>query len=119
MKLSSNKRKPLFSGSWIKNSERFQDDKVLRINFVLSNNDDFYIPFSRLVTVDKQPHIPFPKILNSFPANELKFVRNKLQFSSELKMHFLNKTPRLQPPDVPGLQSFSCLNICIDIFYFI
>ena len=85
------------NGTWQRNSERNlerQDEEeggVARGLRVLRNEDDFYVPFSRLVSIDKLPLISFPTIWNNFHEHDLKLVRNKLQFNSKLKLHFLNK----------------------------
>jgi len=74
-----------FIGTWTLNSaRRGQNEAAMR------NDDDFYIPFSRLALSDRLPSISFPKIWNSFPNGEIKFIRNKLAFNSRLKQHFLN-----------------------------
>jgi len=74
-----------FTGTWILNSERRQEDGP-----IMRNNDDYYVPRSRLALSDRLPFISFPKLWNSFPNDELKFLRNKLVFNSKLKTHFLN-----------------------------
>jgi hypothetical protein len=85
------------NGTWKKNSERIlehhdeEEGGVARGLRVLRNEDDFYVPFSRLVSIDKLPLISFPTIWNNFHEHDLKLVRNKLQFNSKLKLHFLNK----------------------------
>jgi hypothetical protein len=74
-----------FIGTWTLNSaRRGQNEAAMR------NDDDFYIPFSRLALSDRLPSVSFPKIWNSFPNGEIKFIRNKLAFNSRLKQHFLN-----------------------------
>jgi hypothetical protein len=75
-----------FSDSWILNSERRGDEN----RAVRRNDDDFYIPLSRLTLSDKLPFISFPKLWNSFPNNEIKFIRNKLEFNRKVKNHFLS-----------------------------
>ena len=74
-----------FNVTWILNSaRRGQNEAPMR------NNDDFYTPLSRLALSDRLPFISFPKLWNSFPNGEIKFIRNKLVFNSKLKQHFFN-----------------------------
>ena len=81
-----------FDGVWIKNSERqHAEDQEERRRFEMRNFDDFYIPFSRLVSSDKLPLISFPKLWNLFQDHEIKLTRNKLQFNKKLKTHLLSK----------------------------
>jgi hypothetical protein len=81
-----------FTNMWIKNSERRQAaEEEGRGNFELRNYDDFFIPYSRLSSLDKLPAISFPKIWNSFTDHEIKLTRNKLIFNSKLKNFFLTK----------------------------
>jgi hypothetical protein len=53
-----------FSNTWLTNSQRNEDN-----NFpVLRNEDDYYVPLSRLRSSDYHPLIYFPKLWNDFPS---------------------------------------------------
>ena len=86
---------PAISGTWIKNSERAGGNEgeggAVRRFQALRNEDDYFVPYSRLVSIDRSPFIAFPTLWNNFKEPELKFTRNKLQFNSKLKSHLLNK----------------------------
>jgi len=88
---------PAISGTWIKNSERARGNEeedeggAVRRFQALRNEDDYFVPYSRLVSIDRSPFIAFPTLWNNFKEPELKFTRNKLQFNSKLKSHLLNK----------------------------
>jgi hypothetical protein len=75
-----------FDDVWISNKIRRagQDQVELR------NNDDINIPFARLCSTQRQPLSGFPKIWASFPDERIKFIRNVVEFNSELKMYYLN-----------------------------
>ena len=75
-----------FDDVWISNKIRRagQDQVELR------NNDDINIPFACLCSTQRQPLSGFPKIWASFPDERIKFIRNVVEFNSELKMYYLN-----------------------------
>jgi hypothetical protein len=58
---------------------------------LLRNQDDLYIPFSRTNFVERLPLISFPKLWTNFQSFDIKFLRNKLEFKTKLKNHFLNQ----------------------------
>jgi len=76
-----------FDEVWISNKIRRagQDQVELR------NNDDINIPFARLCSTQRQPLTCFPKIWASFPDENIKFIRNVIEFNAELKMYYLNQ----------------------------
>jgi hypothetical protein len=75
-----------FSNTWLTNSQRNEDN-----NFpVLRNEDDYYVPLSRLRSSDYDPLIYFPKLWNDFPSI-IRSTANRNIFKKELKTHFLEK----------------------------
>ena len=76
-----------FDGVWVRNNIRFEGQNEI----TLRNNDALNIPFSRLVSSDRQPLISFPRTWEEFPDNQIKFIRNILEFDNKLKKHFLDK----------------------------
>ncbi len=75
-----------FEGVWIRNSIRYEGENEI----ILRNNDAFNIPFSRLVSLDRQPLFALPRMWEEFPDQQIKFIRNKVEFDQKLKSHFLN-----------------------------
>jgi hypothetical protein len=76
----------------------------------LRNNDDLAVPFARLNLTERQPLTHFPKVWLNFPNEDIKFIRNKLEFKKKLKDHFLSQLkdlvicdrlfcPQCHPPD--------------------
>jgi hypothetical protein len=76
-----------FTGEWLTNEERRQDPDQA----VLRNQDNLHVPFARTVFSENMPWTSFPKAWNSFDCNEIKFIRNKLEFKFKLKDHLLSK----------------------------
>jgi hypothetical protein len=76
--------------TWILNSARRREEDEEHRVYEMRNFDDFYIPFSRLSSLDRLPLTSFPKLWNNFTSHEIKLIRNKIQFNSKLKEHFLN-----------------------------
>jgi len=57
----------------------------------LRNNENIDVPFARLVSLERHPLTRFPKLWQDFNNENIKFIRNKLQFNKELKMYFLDQ----------------------------
>jgi hypothetical protein len=80
---------PKIQLNWIKNSARRQaDGEDLRL-YHTRNFDDFFIPFSRLTSVDKLPLMVFPRLWNTFPNGDIKMIRNRSDFKLKLKLYLL------------------------------
>jgi hypothetical protein len=75
-----------FIGEWLTNEERRQDPDQA----VLRNQDNLYVPFARTIFSENMPWTSFPKAWNSFDRNDIKFIRNKLEFKTKLKDHLIN-----------------------------
>jgi hypothetical protein len=75
-----------FDDVWISNKIRRAGQEQVE----LRNNDDINIPFARLCSTQRQPLTGFPKIWASFPDERIKFIRNVVEFNSELKVYYLN-----------------------------
>jgi hypothetical protein len=54
----------------------------------LRNGEDFYVPFSRLFSIDRPPLINFPKSWNEFSSNDIKSTSQKSIFNKDLKNTF-------------------------------
>ena len=59
--------------------------------YVLRNNDDLFIPQSRLVLTDKFPLVYYPTLWCNLDNYDIKIQRNKNVFNNKLKEYFLQK----------------------------
>ena len=74
-----------FNNMWPRRGE-------LNGNFVLRNNNNLTVPFSRINLVERLPICSFPKIWNSFDDRDnIKNALNLNQFKSKLKKCLLAK----------------------------
>jgi len=76
-----------FNNTWIKNDARRAENSAM----VLRNHDDFYVPTSRLKSLEKFPLYSFPKSWENFTDESIKIIRNTSEFNSKLKEQFLEK----------------------------
>ena len=72
---------------WVTNRMRHIDED----HIVLRNDDLFFIPFARSSITSKLPLTSFPKLWCEFPDENIKFIRNKLEFNTSLKRYFIDK----------------------------
>ncbi len=64
---------------------------MLSSGVMLRNDDEINIPFARTKLICLQPLILLPKLWTDFPDERIKFLRNKIEFNTELKKHFMDK----------------------------
>ena len=57
----------------------------------LRNDDLLHIPHSTLHLTHKLPLSSFPQLWTDFPDEEIKFIRNKIEFNAKLKKYFLGQ----------------------------
>jgi hypothetical protein len=76
-----------FGDTWITNAERREDNEDLP---ALHNQEDYYVPFTRLQSTDIHPLIYFPKLLNNFPS-EIRSTSHQNILKKELKAPFLDQ----------------------------
>jgi len=69
-----------FNNTWQTNRIRRMDQAEIE----LRNDDLLAIPFARTKFCEKLPLTAFPKIWTEFPSEEIKFIRNKLEFNTKL-----------------------------------
>jgi len=74
----------------------------------LRNNDDFYIPFARLTQTANHPYFLFPRLWDDFKQENIKILRNKVEFNKELKQYLINTLSFT--PDCQRLFCPSCSN---------
>jgi hypothetical protein len=58
---------------------------------VLRNHEDFYLPSSRLKSLESFPLYSFPRAWVNLSDENIKFTRNIVEFNLSLKTHFFNK----------------------------
>ena len=75
-----------FSNTWVKNSIR----NIGENEIVLRNANQLQLDTHRLSSFAKNPLFNFPKIWELFPDEQIKFIRNIIEFDSKLKNFFLN-----------------------------
>lgn len=77
-----------FNEIWITREAYRQNSNIV---YSLRNNDNLYIPVSRLSSLDKHPYFNLPRLWQEFPSNEIKILREKSLFNVQLKLYFLSK----------------------------
>ena len=92
----NNKLPTSFNNMWTTNLARrlVIDDDNLRdvINpYVLRNNDDLHVPYSRLSLTEKFPLFSFPTMWLDLNNPDIKIQRTKHIFNAKLKEHLLGK----------------------------
>ena len=78
-----------FQGMWVRNSDRVQNEEDLRMH--LRNQDDFFIPPTRLSSTDKFPLVNIPSLGLNFPDNSIKNLTSPQLFNYMLKHFYLDK----------------------------
>jgi hypothetical protein len=73
-----------FNNIWVTNSAY----RSSLTSMALRNSDDFYIPFARLTQTSNHPYFLFPRLWDNFKEENIKILREKIEFNRELK-HFL------------------------------
>ncbi len=75
-----------FHDTWVTNRSRRQNAAL-----ELRNDDELYVPFSRNNFISRLPLALFPKLWTEFPSDEIKFIRNKLEFNLKLKNFYIDQ----------------------------
>ena len=57
---------------------------------ILRNNNQLSVPFVRLSTLSKHPLVNLHKTWLEFCNKNIKILRNKIEFKTELKKYLLN-----------------------------
>jgi hypothetical protein len=70
-----------FNNVWFNNASRYQQEFVLQ----LRNRENIHIPFARLTSSSTQPLVNLPRTWCQFPNENIKILRNKLEFKAEFK----------------------------------
>ena len=76
-----------FNNVWSTNEERRSENS----RYILRNSDELTIPFTRLATLIKHPFINLPKSWIEFKNENVKILRNKIEFKIKLKKHLLSE----------------------------
>jgi hypothetical protein len=77
-----------FNEIWLTNAARQVHDTLPRI---LRNSENLNIPFARLSSSMKQPLVNLPKMWSNFDNEEIKIIRNKVEFNIKLKKYLLSQ----------------------------
>jgi hypothetical protein len=77
-----------FRNTWLTNEARHQREDL---NLVLRNSANLQIPFARLSTTRRQPLVLLPKLWCEFRCEDIKIIRNKLEFNAKLKKFLLGE----------------------------
>jgi hypothetical protein len=78
---------PSFNDVWITNATRNREGFILQ----LRNRENFHVPFARLQSSLQQPLINLPRTWIQFSNEEIKVIRNKIEFNQKLKQFLLSK----------------------------
>ena len=76
-----------FENTWITNRIRRGDQAQVE----LRDDHLLHVPRARNLQLSLLPLVSFPQLWESFPADNIKFLRNKSEFNLELKKYFLEK----------------------------
>jgi hypothetical protein len=76
-----------FNNVWLTNVTRHREDFLL----ALRNSENVNIPFARLHSSTIQPLVNLPRLWSQFEEENIKILRNKLEFNQKLKLYFLKK----------------------------
>ena len=78
---------PSFNNTWLTNQERRNEE----IQITLRNDQLLTVPFVRLTSSTKQPLFLLPKTWLEFTNENVKIIRNKLEFKTSLKKHLISE----------------------------
>jgi hypothetical protein len=73
-----------FNNVWLRNESRCREDFLM----ALRNSENWNIPFTRLHSSTLHPLVNLPRLWSQFNNEDIKIMRNKLEFNMELKKHF-------------------------------
>ena len=75
-----------FNNIWVRNSIRNIGENEIQ----LRNADHLQIAASTLTSLDIMPLFDFPRIWQSFPDEQIKILRKKIEFDTKLKKKFID-----------------------------
>ena len=93
----------MFDDVWISENARFAAGEI---HYALRNNQNLYLPPSWLSSLDSHPYFLFPRLWQNFDQEDIKIIRDKLEFKSKLKEYFLNKLLIIVPTLPPSWQPY-------------
>ena len=77
--------------------ETLQEDWMLNLDRrnnqnmpTLRNHEEIFIPMARSTFVERLPLIAFPSLWSTFQDEDIKIIRNKLEFKVKIKRHFIS-----------------------------
>ena len=78
-----------FNNVWIKR----ENWRAENFSITLRNSDDFYIPTPLLSQTERNLYFLLPKLWSDFSNNDIKIIRNHVQFNAALTNHSLSEIP--------------------------
>jgi hypothetical protein len=75
-----------FNNVWINNAARCQNEFMM----LLRNRENLFTPFVRLTSSSIQPLVVLPRTWANFNNEDVKILRDKQEFKSELKKHLIS-----------------------------
>ena len=76
-----------FNNVWTTNEARRPENS----HHILRNSSDLTVPFTRLASLSKHPLVNLPKTWLEFKNENVKILRNKIDFKLQLKKHLLSE----------------------------
>ena len=78
-----------FNNVWVKREEW----RAENFSITLRNREKFYIPTPLLAQTERHPYFLFPKLWSEFSNNNIKIIRNHVEFNIALKNNLLEELP--------------------------
>ena len=78
-----------FNNVWVKREEW----RAETFSLTLRNSENFYIPTPLLAQTERHPYFLFPKLWSDFSNNDIKIIRNHIEFNVALKNDMLKELP--------------------------
>ena len=78
-----------FNNVWVKREEW----RAENFSITLRNSEHFYIPTPLLAQTERHPYFLFPKLWSEFSNNNIKIIRNHVEFNIALKNNLLEELP--------------------------
>jgi hypothetical protein len=75
-----------FNNVWINNAARCQNEFMM----LLRNRDNLFTPFVRLTSSSIQPLVVLPRTWANFNNEDIKILRDKQEFKTELKKYLIS-----------------------------
>ena len=81
----------MFNSVWVNNEERRRPTSQDQVRMILRNSANLSVPFTTLTSLSKFPLYNLPKTWLEFSDENIKILRNKIEFKHKLKSHYLDR----------------------------